>query len=170
MSQYIQFFIRCEDKFVPCWLFSKYEVFYKNFDACGVPYGKIIPITEDILCTVETDLIDKEAECKANIRKERELIESIRQFNNTVDEKLEAIQSVNDTISDLEYEQRQIYICKCIINVFKEILSTAKYRDDGCPLANYTEDTVLYAGIEVPEYPTMDDLEISVTNKEINYV
>lgn len=162
----MQFFIRCEDKFVPFRSFSKNEVVYKAFSTYGIFYGKITPITEEILLKVETYLIDGEAEYKASIRKERELIESIRQFNNPIDEKLKAIESVADTISDLEYEQKQIYICKCIINIFRDILLEAKYRDEGCSFTDYTENTVLYAGIEVPAYPTMDDLAISVINKK----
>lgn len=169
MSQYIQFFIRCEDKFVPMCSYSRSNMIFRAF-AYHAPYEKVTPITEHILRAAKNYLKSEEDGIEAKIELYRDMIESIRHFDNDVDDKLEAINSVNADIGELKSELEEIRLAKAFTDILDGILVSAKYRDDGdgCPLANYTEDTVLYAGIEVPEYPTMNDLEISVTNKKEN--
>lgn len=159
MSQYMQFFVRCEDKFVPMCDYSKSNKIFEAF-AYAVPYGKIAPITETILHGVQEYLTGWEDNIQARIASYKDLIESIRHFDNSVDDKLEAIASVSSDIFSEEGRLEEIRFAKAFTNILDDILVSAKYRDDGdgCPLANYTEDTVLYAGIEVPEYPTMDDV------------
>lgn len=159
MSQYIQFFIRCEDKFVPMCSYSRSNTIFKAF-AYDMPYGKIAPVTEDILRVSHDYLLVEEDGIKARIKLYQDQIESIQHFNNSVIDKLEAINSVTNDICELERDLVEIECTKFFINICNDILMSAKYRDDGndCPLADYTENTVLYAGIEVPEYPTVDDI------------
>lgn len=159
MSQYIQFFIRCEDKFVPMCSYSRSNTIFRAF-AYHAPYEKIMPITEHILRVAQSYLKSEEDSIEARIELYRDMLESIRHFDNDVDDKLEAINSVNADIGELKSDLEEITFAKTFIDILDGILVSAKYRDDGngCPLANYTEDTVLYAGIEVPEYPTMDDV------------
>lgn len=157
MSQYIQFFIRSEDKFIPLCSFSRSNIIYKVF-GYDVPYGNIIPLTESILHVADGYLTSEEDAIKVRIKKQQDLIESIHHFDNTVDDKLEAIHSVTETIGELEYELEPIDRARHLVDFFEAILTEAKYRDSDCPLTDYTENTVLYAGIEVSAYPTMNDI------------
>lgn len=159
MSQYMQFFIRCEDRFVPVCSYSRNSTIFKAF-AYDIPYGKIMPITETILSNAREYLSGEKDGVEDRIRFCRDMVESIRHFGNSVNDKLEAIRLVNEDIFELEGEIEEIGCANHFVNICGDILISAKYRDDGydCPLADYTENTVLYAGIEVPEYPTMDDL------------
>lgn len=158
MSQYMQFFIRCEDKFVPMCSFSRNDIVYKAF-AYDIPYGNIISLTEHLLHAAESYLTGEEDELNAKIKAQQDLIESIRHFNNSVDDKLDAINSAAEVVYDFECGLRQVERAKNLVDFFETILMEAKYRDNDCPLADYTENTVLYAGIEVPAYPTMDDVD-----------
>lgn len=160
MSQYMQFFIRCEDKFVPLYSYSRSSNVYGallNTNA-SVPYGKIVPVTDQMLqeaLKLIGNGIDNTNRFKAEYLQDKE---AVHQFNNTVDDKLSALRNIMSSIDELDEELEDAEDSKHVIMLFEDILESAKYRGDDCPLADYTENTVLYAGIEVPEYPTVDDV------------
>lgn len=160
MSQYMQFFIRCEDKFVPLMTFSRRSDVYGallNTNA-SVPYGKIAPVTDQMLeeaLKLIGNGIDNTNRFKAEYLQDKE---AIYHFNNTVDDKLRAVRDIMSSIDELDEQLEDAEDAKHVFMLFEDILDEAKYRDDDCPFTDYTENTVLYAGIEVSSYPTVNDI------------
>lgn len=154
MSQYIQFFIRSNsNEFLPIGVFSRcnaiYDFFEKYFNA---PYEKIAAITvKDLMYLIEK--IDNRIEVyNDKIVGLEQKIKLITECNNSVEDKMVAIDEVYSDIEDYveqrnEFKQARSYVCS-----LEEILDAIAYDD------KYCKDTYLYCGIEVGENPTIKDI------------
>ena len=153
MSQYIQFFIRSNsDEFLPIGVFSRcnaiYDFFKKYFDT---PYEKITAITaKDLRYLIEK--IDNRIEVYNNrIVELEQKIKLITECNNSVEDKIVAIDGVYSDIENYvedrnEFKQARDYVCS-----LEEIIDAIAYDD------KYCNDTYLYCGIEVGDL-TVEDI------------
>ena len=154
MSQYIQFFIRSNsDEFLPIGIFSRCNAIYNFFEKYfNAPYEKIAAITmKDLRYLIEK--IDNRIEvCNNRIVELEQKIKLITECNNSVEEKMIAIDEVNSDIKECveernEFEWTRSYICS-----LEEIIDAIAYND------KYCKDTYLYCGIEVGENVTVEDI------------
>lgn len=158
MSTYIQFFIRCEDKFVPMCSYSRNHELFRSFYNNNIPCGKIIPITKTFLNEVRSDLADAINMYNERKLQEQHIMDFVLQFSNSVDDKLKALNDIQESIEVFDNDLKELGWCIHTVDLFKDILESAEYHYEDCPFTDYTESTVLYAGIEVPEFPTIDDI------------
>lgn len=158
MSQYIQFFIRHNDDFLPIGTYSRSSEIYQMADF-DVPYEKIHAINSDTLGAWKRGAEDQIKQIQKCISTRKEFIEMTMQSNNPLDEKMEY---VGDVYNEIAYMKEEIENARDAIKYY-EFLDTligeaeeTKYNDDenGVHLdpAQY-----IYVGIEVG-YPTIDDV------------
>lgn len=153
MSEYINFFIRYKNNFIPLFDYCRSSYIYKVFRE-QAPYGKVSAIKYSQLNGVYKDLRDwKEVTLKA-IKEKEKTIEEISAFNNSVSDKMEAIYEIKDTLCELEDDAKNLDFALSVVEIIIDIIDTARFTDDyEVDLDNY-----IYAGIEVG-IPTLEDLE-----------
>ena len=141
MSQYIEFFVK-----------SKEDTFSRNNDIYQVlmntvPYGKICKLTHTLIANAIDNLQEdsiKYHQIRLNHQNE---IANICTFNNSVEDKLIAIENIRDNITDLDEEIAALDEAIKYLQVLQSMI------DD----MYYTPDVGLYCGIEVGT-PTVNDI------------
>lgn len=152
MSEYISFFIRRgQNNFIPLFTFSRNNSIFQSF-RYALPYERVRAISLN-------ELEDKELECERRsdnvikridrLKEDRALIAS---FNNTVDEKMDALQDNAECIKEyeeeLEDERRALYTIVALIDIIENI------RFD----KEWNKDVYIYGGIEVGDNITAEDV------------
>lgn len=152
MSQYIHFYVRNNNNFLPIGTFCRSSFIYSIVNReLNVPYEKIMALSGESIGTClraarhDLDLLKRRIE---NYRKEKELIAS---FNNSVEDKLAAIDDINKMIEDDEYEISFLESAVGFFNTLGIIYDDIKYED------NFDEKNYLYCGIECYR-PTEEDI------------
>ena len=158
MSSYINFFIRSEDKFLPLSDFSRSSEIYQRLHN-NVPYEKLRALTYNELDSIEDDIIEDKRKYTNLISEYKKEIELIATFNNSAEEKLEAINSIESMIKDIEESISELNFAKGWFNSLCIILYSARdYTDE-----NYNHlvdaDKYIYAGVETPCVPTLEDIK-----------
>lgn len=156
MSQYLNFFIRCERQFVPLFSFSRNSYLYRVFSK-EAKCEKIVAVNINTIETAKNRLRDyiEAYQSRINVH-EREQI-AIPSFNNTVEEKLEAIRGLSGAIEELESEISELKTALTYCEAMNDILETARYGDKIPALPMYTEESLLYMGIEISS-PKVGDI------------
>lgn len=144
MSEYINFFIRYKNNFIPLFDYSRSSYIYKVFRE-QVPYEKVCSIKYSQLNNIYKDLRDwKEATLKT-IKEKEKGIKEISAFNNSVSDKMEAIYEIEEILCELDEDVKDLDFALSLIEIITDIMDTARYIDDyEVDLDNY-----IYAGIEV---------------------
>ena len=152
MSQYMNFFIRIDDKFYKIEKFSRNHAIYQELDKyCHIPYGKISLVTTEILQGAVAGIKeDKESDFQG-IKKIKEEIQLIASMNNSVKEKLNALRcskeilkEYEEGISDYDYA---IDFCLFLYHIIENFYDN-------------NEESIekgLYVGIETGK-PTVEDI------------
>lgn len=146
MSSYINFYLRVEDKYCPLWDYSRNSseyYFFKN----SVPYGEIKPITLESLKGIREDIDFAIKNVEEHIADNYVKIDVIKTFNNSVEDKIEQINSYLEFIEE-EKETLKDYT-DCINFVYRliDMLSSVEY----IPYAkkhSITKDNYLWIGID----------------------
>lgn len=102
MSQYAQFFLKHNGSYTNIAEFSRSNAIYQLVQHI-FPYGQSMKVDTDTLIDLRQMATDQIDGCKKSIRKYQDKITAIQSFNNSVDEKLEAIHRYEEIIE--EYEQ-----------------------------------------------------------------
>lgn len=144
MSQYVNFFIRFKDNFIPIADYSRNNMVYQIVNNY-VPYEKITVLTENTLDIFYSLAKEKKVEAEEDKQKYERLIKEISSFNNSVDEKLDAIHEYNRYIQETEEEIQEAVMSMHFFFFLSEILTTQDSSE------------LLYAGIEIGE-PTIGDI------------
>ena len=140
MSQYLNIFLKSDEKFIPIGDYSRSTYLYDEFNA---PYEKICEYKADGLREVGARLESRANDIKEYIQKLEDLITLIPSFQGQeMEEKISAI---------LDYKSQ--------IEETKEELKTLYSQSSVCYfLANIAEDYVpVYAGVEIAD-PTDQDV------------
>ena len=150
MSAYIQFFIRHNDDFLPIGVFSRANVVYQVFNSIA-PWEKLRPISTMHLNEAAkevNELINRDKKALARLDEREKLVAT---FNNSVEEKLEALADYgeykNEVVKELESEEG----ARAYIHMLYNVLDSIEY-DKRFDMGAY-----LYVGIEVGD-PTVEDL------------
>jgi len=141
MSAYIQFFIRHEDTFLPIGVFSRNNVIYQVFDDIA-PWEKLRPISEMHLNDVDNiikSLIKEGEDALAREAEERKLIAS---FNNSVEEKLMALEGRNEFVREVKDDIKNAEAAQRYVWTLRDILESIEYTD-------FNKQPYIYVGIEV---------------------
>lgn len=152
MSEYMSFFIRRDANiFVPLFTFSRSSALYQQFDYT-VPYEKVRALSyselEKYLGKCESCI----TKLKGSIRKANERKTLIASFNNSVDEKVEALNEVEYDIRGAEDSIREVE------RAYYSILALIDIVDEIAYNPAYDKDKYIYAGIEICD-PTNKDVE-----------
>lgn len=158
MSQYLNLFLRTGNKFISICSYSRSSAMYKAFSNF-VPYEKVKALTISSIAEAQKNLQAEKESYQKEIDKILALKKAIPEFNNSIEEKLEAIHNCDVDIDDLNYEYADVSTAICECNLFISMIEEAKYTDDN----NINEidwQNYLYAGIEAPIYITEESIEV----------
>ena len=144
MSKNIYFYIRHNDEFLPILSIDRSNALYQVF-ANYVPYGQISAINDATLRSVEKELNEKISNYKKIIEKYRNENNTIVSFNNSIEEKLEAMRTNSLAIDELQDEIDELYTTLHYV-YFMSMMLEEYYNQD-----------YFYAGIEICS-PTLDDV------------
>lgn len=150
MSAYIQFFIRHENAFFPISVYSRNNLIYGYFDEY-TPWEKIKPITKGLLSKIYDDINEDLRAEEKRYDRAKEMKGWIASLNNSVEEKMEQIENVEEVLGECCENIDRLEGTKLYLNFLDDIIEAVKY-EDGFDYKNY-----LYVGIEVGN-PTVDDI------------
>lgn len=156
MSQYIQFFIRSNsNEFLPIGVFSRCDAIYGFYEEyLNAPYEKIAAITMKDLIYLIGKFDERIETYNERIIKLEQKIKLIVKCDNSVEEKMLAIDEVNSDIKEYVEERDELKQARDYTCSLEEIIDAIAYND------NYCQSTYLYCGIEVRENPTIEDIII----------
>lgn len=161
MSQYLTFFARIGDRFIPLASYSRNTVIYQAFNTvAATPYEKIKAISKDTIINIRNgftnNLLTIENCIDQLLAKKRE----IATFNNSVEDKLEATHECDSEIDNWkdDYDDQCSYmgVCNFLISMIEEI----EYKEPEDKLDDVDAKHYIYCGIEAPIYNiTPNDIE-----------
>jgi len=151
MSSYIYFYIRGEKELVPVYESSRNSAMYQNL--CHlVPHDKVRAISDSELREFISIFEDEIESNKKKIARDREVLERIPSFQNSLGEKLEAIDFIEES---LEYYEEEIAAAQCCIDVLRTLrgaIEAVRYTD------SYDPDKYIYAGTDYWK-PSLEDVK-----------
>ena len=153
MSAYVYFFVRHGNDFIPLGNFSRSSMIYQ-FVGGRAPWEKIAPLTQETLDKLVVNANMKQEEIQGCIRTERSLIDTIKDFNNAIEEKMDAILERENIIHEYEQDISEIQFAKSYFSVLAELIDAVRWdkrRED------INIDEYIYAGVEIG-YPTVEDV------------
>ena len=147
MSQYIHFFIRSTDKLLPIYTASRSSSIYLSFSDYA-PYEKACALSIQELQDIREEINTRIDEWTRRIEEERTNLQLIASFNNSVEDKIEALESARDFIRENEEyvnEMKEaLAFTYFLIGIYNEADDT-KYEDE---TARLDPNKYLYFGIE----------------------
>ena len=147
MSQYIHFFVRSTDKLLPIYTSSHHSSVYRFFGDYA-PYEKARALSIHELKEIREEISIRIDEWTHRIEEERTNLQLIASFNNSVEDKIEAIESARDSIRENEEyvnEMKEaLAFTYFLIDMYNEADDT-KYEDE---TARLDPTKYLYFGIE----------------------
>ncbi len=149
MSAYMDFFVRHGDDFIPLGNFSRNSIVYPTMKDCAdVPWEKIIPLTLEDLQAAQTRAHKHSTNALSHIDTLKDRIEEVKDFNNSVEEKLEQIEVYRGEIAEWQQEVEEACYAENYFYFLMDLIETAHDIDD---------DKYIYAGIEIGR-PTVEDI------------
>ena len=142
MSQYLEFFVRHNEDFIPLANYSRNTHVY---DVAGAPYEKIRRFSQERLESIASKLRESKTSAHKEIARLQQQIEIAKGINVTVDnfdEVFGAIRNIMNMIS--EYQEDIETLEREAIEI--EFMRNMTY-----------DDCEIFAGIEISD-PTMDDI------------
>ena len=129
MSQYIHFFIRSTDKLLPIRTASRSSSIYQFF--CDyAPYEKVRALSMGMLQEIREEISKQISKWTHQIEEDQKDLQLVASFNNSVEDKIEAIKSAREAIRENEE----------FVNEMKETLAFTYFLTD---MYNEVEDSNL---------------------------
>lgn len=156
MSAYVEFYLKNAGKFLPIGSFSRSGSIYAAFQHVA-PWEKACAVTsqmlEKILHEQYTNL-----EGFKNHRAEVEARKAtIATFNNSVEDKMQALADVEETLSDLDDTIDELQYALDYIRFLSEILDAVDPRLEEYGGPKIDPDKYLYCGIECGFVPEIEE-------------
>ena len=127
MSSYINFYLRMNETFIPLTDYSRNTTVYR-FVASGVPYGKIKPVTLDMIDNYISNAVDRIAEIEESIAKEKSRISFIMDAKgNSLEEKLDYLDGINNLIEDDEDEKECVRKAIRFFGILRDMIGNREY-------------------------------------------
>ena len=147
MSQYIHFFVRSTDKLLPIRTATHSSFTYRFYSDCA-PYEKARALSIQELQNIREEISTRIDEWAHRIEEDRANLQLIASFNNSVEDKIEALKSVRDAIREneeiVEEMKAVLAFTYFLISMYNEADDT-KYEDE---TARLNPNKYLYFGIE----------------------
>ena len=147
MSQYIHFFIRSTDRLLPIRTTSNYSSIYRFFGDYA-PYEKARALSMQELQDIREEISIRIDEWTRRIEEVRTNLQLIASFNNSIEDKIEALETARDFIRENEEyisEMKEaLAFTYFLIDIYNEADDT-KYEDE---TARLDPTKYLYFGIE----------------------
>lgn len=145
MSQYIEFYVRKGETYLPVGTYCRVDTRYQVFNSLVTAYGGLTPITSEILKEAQDEVnceLDDKKKALKRIERERA---NILKANNSLEEKVAYLSDYDETEADYKEEIELWTAAYYFIDSLRGILDEARYDEtDGI-----IKDKYLYAGIEV---------------------
>lgn len=155
MSAYIYFYARYDSNLVPLASFSRNSRVYDWFRDL-MPYEEIYGLEDEDFATV---LRCADKEIKENldgIQLCKDMIEDIKGFNNSTDEKLQAIHEYTDEIMERTEFLEELREARSFVKFLVDARDPLRYNEIGRGKADGTDEfTYIYCGIETGFNPTL---------------
>lgn len=148
MSEYIQFFIRHNDDFIPILTYSRNNPIFRIGSYYDVPYEKIIKVNENWFHQVIMEFEEKIEDLKTRKKEIEYESNQILSTNNSLEEKMEFVRYNSQAIREIDYEIELHLSQRSVITVLYDM-----YENFG--IEEVTD--AIYVGIEIG-VPTIDDI------------
>lgn len=143
MSQYLEFFLKVDNKFILLNSFSRNSYMYELFQA---PYGKARPINESDFAIAIESANERITDLDEQIAQRQTELTLLWNGEGSFDEKHDFSVELQNEISQLVAEKRDYIDVRAQINAYMSIWHRAfAYGVEGPP---YGENAPLYFGIE----------------------
>ncbi len=159
MSEYITFYIKGTDRYYPIGTYSRADFIFSAFYSFA-PYNQVRAIDEKSINSIingTKNALDELNEREASYKNR---IEIVKGCSNSVEEKMEQIEIELESIREIkqtrERAQEVINFCLFLLGIIEEISFGEYYKDIGDII---TPDSYIYVGIEVPDWPRIDEVE-----------
>lgn len=123
MSSEIYFFVRKDNNFLPIACYTRSSAIYNFFNGS---FCVVCPLTRNTLYDIRDVVRDESEELNRHIISCRDSIKLVCTFQNSSEEKLESIYSIQKTITDLEELRKDLDICLNFCCFLEHILETAE--------------------------------------------
>lgn len=147
MSQYIHFFVRSTDRLLPIRTASRSSSIY-HFFSDYAPYEKARALSMQELQNIREEINLQIDEWTRRIEEDRTNLQLIASFNNSVEDKIEALESARDSIREHEESVNEmkeaLAFTYFLIDMYNEADDT-KYEEEK---ARLNPNKYLYFGIE----------------------
>lgn len=147
MSMYVDFFIKRDNKFIRIADYSRNSQIYE-ITSHYLPCEKVRALTIHDLEKFSSIARENIEECKKRIGKINMHISNISGFNNSVEDKLEAIHTYEMDKSDWEDDIEELQFAKNFFTFLEDLIESGIYVEESKEI---NSDKYLYAGIEVGE-------------------
>ena len=127
MSSYVNFYLRMNETFIPITDYSRNSTIYQ-FVAHGAPYGKIKPVTLDMIEDYISNAVDRINEIEESINKEKSTISIIMDAKgNSLEEKVDYLEEINNLIEDYEHEKEYVRKAICFFGVLEDMIENRRF-------------------------------------------
>lgn len=164
MSSYINFYLRCNDHFVPLVNYSRSHCMYRAYDDAGVaPYGKLHALTPNDINTITENLHEQVDSLNEHLNSYAQQRVDISSFNNSVEDKMSALRDIYNNEEECRQSINVINAALLICAFLLDIMENAQYADDDMTksvdfnIYNYKPNSIIYCGIET-YLPTVNDI------------
>lgn len=152
MSQYVNFFIKVRNDFIPVGSYSRNSDIYQMFRDWA-PYEKITSLNqsaiESFLAENEREIIKWRNMFESNQRLEKE----INSWNNSIEEKFDAIENLRETNSQIEETLEEKIRTKSFLHILSSMIEEIRWTNS----FEAEPENYIYVGIEIG-YPTFEDI------------
>ena len=162
MSQYIHFFVRSTDRLLPIRTASRSSFIY-HFFGDYAPYGKARALSIHELQNIREEINAQIDEWMRHIEEKRANLQLIASFNNSIEDKIEALEAARDSIRENEESVNEmkeaLAFTYFLMDMYNEADDT-KYEDE---TARLDPTKYLYFGIEcgIPSIAEIEEWENS---------
>lgn len=152
MSEYMTFVVRKGDIFTPIYTCTRSSEVFQNLKG-AVDYGRLVEVHKDEL----VECIERERAYARDLEKDIEAIESnkrlLADWNNSVEDKMEALSQYGLSQQEIRDRIKESQVTAARLQFLYDIAEELEYFKD------YSKkESGLYAGIEIPEDPSLADL------------
>lgn len=144
MSQYLEFYVRHNDDYLPIASYCGSSMYMEMFDDYVPSYNGLRTVTESMLGSIRGDIRQKIKENEQFIKRTEKLKQDILQANNSMEEKLEQIAGQDEYLDEIEDENKALDGVDHFVDFLYGILEEVEFGDH----KGIQKDKYLYVGIE----------------------
>lgn len=160
MSEYIEFYVRKDEMYLPIGIYNRVDTRYQAFEDFVPHYNGLAPITEKTLDEARYEAKHRIIEAKDGLKRITEEKADILKANNSLEDKMDYLSGYYDVEEEYNDEIKEWTTALNFVNSLYGIIdkySLSEYR-------GFNADKYLYAGIE-PEI-RKDNTEITEEDRK----